>query len=83
MTDYLDYLESMPDDIKDIVYSKIIYPQPKELLQEIRDYKIYKYILKKIGRRKVTSNLDNISIIISNMSLAHKICITNIIENIR
>jgi len=83
MTDYLDYLESMPDDIKDIVYSKIIYPQPKELLQEIRDYKIYKYILKKIGWRKVTSNLDNISIIISNMSLAHKICITNIIENIR
>lgn len=72
MTDYLESLESMPDDIKDLVYSKILYPQPKELLQEIRDYKIYKYILKKIGKRKVTPTLDNISIIISNMSLANK-----------
>ena len=37
MVDYLESFESMPDDIKDLVYSKIIYPQPKELLQEIRD----------------------------------------------
>ena len=83
MTDYLECFESMPDDIKDLVYSKIIYPQPKELLQEIRDDKIYRYILKKIGYKDVKPTLDNISNIISNMSFANKIYIINIIGNIR
>lgn len=83
MTDYLECFESMPDDIKDLVYSKIIYPQPKELLQEIRDDKIYRYILKKIGYKDVKPTLNNISNIISNMSFANKIYIINIIGNIR
>lgn len=83
MTDYLESFESMPDDIKELIYRKILYPQPKELLQEIRDDKIYRYILKKIGHKNVKPTLDNISHIISNMSLANKIYIINIIGNIR
>lgn len=83
MTDYLECFESMPDDIKELIYRKILYPQPKELLQEIRDDKIYRFILKKTGNKEVKPTLYNISKIISNMSLANKIYVTNIIGNIR
>ena len=37
--------DNMPDDIKDMIYEKILYPQPKELLEEIRRRKIYNDIL--------------------------------------
>ena len=46
---YIECFNTMPDDIKDLIYSKIIYPQSKELLQEIRDHRIYTIVPKKLG----------------------------------
>ena len=43
-TSYMEYFNAMPDDIKDMVYSNITYPQSDELLREIRDRKIYTFV---------------------------------------
>ena len=48
MTCYIKKFDALPDDIKDMIYSKVIYSQSIELLQEIRDRKLYDFILKKI-----------------------------------
>jgi hypothetical protein len=73
----------MPDDIKDLIYSKIIYPQSKELLQEIRDHRIYTIVLKKLGYEKLKPTLDNVSNVLSNSPPIYSIYIMNIIGKMR
>ena len=67
---YMEHFNTMPDDIKDLVYSKITYPQSKELLQEIKDYKIYKAVLKKIGYSNIKPTLENVSNILYNIRIS-------------
>lgn len=38
MTDYISSFEILPDDIKNLVYSKIVYKQDANLLEEIKKY---------------------------------------------
>tara|TARA_B110001452_G_C15106999_1_gene385914 strand:+ start:178 stop:690 length:513 start_codon:yes stop_codon:yes gene_type:complete len=38
MTDLISSFEILPDDIKDLVYSKIVYKQQDNLLEEIKKY---------------------------------------------
>ena len=38
MTDYISSFEILPDDIKDLVYTKIVYKQDANLLEEIKKY---------------------------------------------
>ena len=38
MTDFISSFEILPDDIKDFVYSKIVYKQNTNLLEEIKKY---------------------------------------------
>jgi hypothetical protein len=80
---YMDHFNTMPDDIKDLVYSKITYPQSKELLQEIKDYKIYKVVLKKIGYSNIKPTLENVSNILYNMPPIFSIYIMNVIGRMR
>lgn len=79
----MEYFNTMPDDIKDLVYSKIVYPQSKELLQEIRDHRIYTIILKKLGYENVKPTLENVSNILSNTPPIYSIYIMNVIGRMR
>lgn len=50
-SEFVSKFNNLPDDIIDIVYSKVVYPQPKNLLYEIKKYgknREYLYYLKKI-----------------------------------
>ena len=38
MTNFISSFEILPDDIKDLVYSKIVYKQNANLLEEIKKY---------------------------------------------
>ena len=76
---YMEYFNAMPDDIKEMVYSKITYPQSEELLQEIRDRKIYTVVLKKLGYEKLKPTLDNVTTVLSNTPPIYSIYIMNII----
>jgi len=80
---YMEYFNAMPDDIKDMVYSKIAYPQSKELLQEIRDHRIYVVVLKKLGYEKLKPTLDNVSMVLLNTPPIYSIYIMNIIGRMR
>jgi hypothetical protein len=44
--------DNMPDDIKDMVYEKVLYPQPKELLEEIRRRNTFYCMLVYLGCEK-------------------------------
>ncbi len=83
---YYEYFELMPDDIKNMIYSKITYPQSNKLLIEIRDYKIYSKILKLIGYNNVKptlNNLTNILIQAEKIEPNYSIYIMNIIGEMR
>jgi len=79
----MEYFDSMPDDIKDMVYSKITFPQSVDLLQEIRNHKIYSVILKKLGYKSLKPTLDNVTIVLSNTHPVYSIYIMNIIGLMR
>jgi hypothetical protein len=80
---YMEYFNAMPDDIKEMVYSKIIYPQSEELLQEIRNRKIYNVVLKKLGYDELKPTLDNVTTVLSNTPPVYSIYIMNIIGLMR
>jgi len=80
---YMDYFNAMPDDIKDMVYSKITYPQKEELLQEIKNHKIYTVVLKKLGYEKLKPTLDNVTDVLLNTPPIYSIYIMNIIGQMR
>lgn len=42
-------LKYAPDDIQDKIYSKIIYPQPKELINEIKQVSLHREILRHLN----------------------------------
>lgn len=83
MTCYIEKFDALPDDIKDMIYSKVIYSQSKELLQEIRDRKLYDFILNKIGYQDMKPTLENVTQHLSNMPPIYSIAIMDIIGNIR
>ena len=62
-------IQEFPEDIQDIIYSKIVYPQPKELLKEINKRGTIVNILKTLGQDKtlIKPTLNNIAIAISNL----------------
>jgi len=80
---YMEYFNAMPDDIKEMVYSKIIYPQSEELLQEIRNRKIYNFVLKKLVYDELKPTLDNVTTVLSNTPPVYSIYIMNIIGLMR
>ena len=62
-------IQEFPENIQDIIYSKIVYPQPKELLNEINKRGTIVNILKTLGQDKtlIKPTLNNIAIAISNL----------------
>ena len=57
-------LDNAPEDIQDIIYSKIVYPQPKELLQEIHTRGVIYSILCSLNREKdLKPTLENLSML--------------------
>ena len=55
--------DNAPEDIQDMIYTKIMYPQPKELLQEIRTRGVIYSILCSLKREKdLKPTLDNVAI---------------------
>ena len=80
---YIEYFNAMPDDIKEMVYSKITYPQSYKLLQEIRDRKIYTVVLKKLGYEELKPTLYNVTTVLSNTPPIYSIYIMNIIGLMR
>ncbi len=55
--------DNAPEDIQDMIYTKIMYPQPKELLQEIRTRGVLYDILCTLKREKdLKPTIDNIAI---------------------
>ena len=61
-------LDNAPEDIQDIIYSKIVYPQPKELLQEIHTRGVIYSILGSLNREKdLKPTLENLSIALAEL----------------
>ena len=61
-------LDNAPEDIQDIIYSKIVYPQPKELLQEIHTRGVIYSILCSLKREKdLKPTLENLSIALAEL----------------
>ena len=59
--------DNAPEDIQNMIYTKIIYPQPKELLQEIRIRGVLYNILCTLNREKdLKPTLDNVAIALKN-----------------
>ena len=55
--------DNAPEDIQDMIYTRIMYPQPKELLQEIRTRSVIYSILCSLKREKdLKPTLDNVAI---------------------
>ena len=53
----LENIDNLPEDISNLIYSKIIYNQPKELLTDIRNFTISKNRLKKMNVNDIVCNL--------------------------
>lgn len=53
----LENIDNLPEDISNLIYSKIIYNQPKELLTDIRNFTISKNRLKQMNINDIVSNL--------------------------
>lgn len=53
----LDNIDKLPDDLSNLIYSKIIYNQPKELLTDIRNFKKSKERLKIMSTNDIICNL--------------------------
>lgn len=59
--------DNAPEDIQNMIYTKIIYPQPKELLQEIRIRGVLYNILCTLKREKdLKPTFDNVAISLKN-----------------
>jgi hypothetical protein len=53
----LENIDNLPEDISNLIYSKIIYDQPKELLTDIRNFTISKNRLKEMNVNDILCNL--------------------------
>lgn len=53
----LENIDKLPDDLANLIYSKIIYSQPKELLKDIRNFKKAKERLKIMHINDIICNL--------------------------
>lgn len=53
----LDNIDKLPDDLSNLIYSKIIYNQPKELLTDIRNFSKAKERLKVMHTNDIICNL--------------------------
>jgi len=59
---------NVPEDIQDMIYSKIVYLQPKELLQEIHTRGVIYSILGSLNREKdLKPTLDNVAIALAEL----------------
>ena len=47
----------LPDDLIDLIYSKVVYPQPVELLNEIKKIKKLNYFKSLLIRSDLAENL--------------------------
>ena len=65
-TKFVNKFNNLPDDIIDIIYSKVVYSQPKNLLDEIEKYgknREYLYYLKKIEDETLYQCLYDLSVV--------------------
>lgn len=53
----LENIDKLPEDLSNLIYSKIIYNQPKELLIDIRNFKKAKERLKIMSINDIICNL--------------------------
>jgi hypothetical protein len=59
--------DNMPDDIKDMVYEKVLYTQPKEMLVEIRKRHTFYCMLACLGcEKKVKPTIEGFTYALEN-----------------
>jgi len=66
MTNFISSFELLPDDIKDLIYSKIIYKQNSCLMEEIRKYSLIRswlYYLKFIENENLNYLIIDLAVI--------------------
>lgn len=54
-------LHFLPDDIINLIYSKVYYTQPKELLQDISNFKLAKQRINHLSDANIANNLYEIN----------------------
>jgi len=69
MTRFDQQFDELPEDLQKLVYSKIVYTQPKELLDEIENHYKYSEIIKLVTTKKMKPTLENMSnALVDNLS---------------
>ena len=59
MSSFEQQFNDLPENLKKMVYSKIVYTQPKEFLNEIKNRYIYSEVIKLVTTKKMKLNLEN------------------------
>lgn len=59
MSSFEQQFNDLPENLKKMVYSKIVYTQPKEFLNEIKNCYIYSEVIKLVTTKKMKLNLEN------------------------
>lgn len=69
MSSFEQQFDDLPEDLQKMVCSKVVYKQPKELLDEIRKRSVYNNIIKMVTIKKVKPTIDNmITVLTENLS---------------
>lgn len=66
----MEILDKLPEDIQYIIYNKIIYPQPADLLAEIRSrYAIYNILCTFNREKDLKPTIDNVYIAMKDLPM--------------
>ena len=83
MSSFEQQFDELPEDLQKMVCSKVVYTQPKELLDEIKEHNVCNNIIKMVTIKKVKPTMDNmITALAENLSDIEIIKLTNIINKL-
>ena len=69
MSRFEKQFDELPEDLQRMVYSKIVFKQPKELLVEIENHYKYSEIIKLVTTKKMKPTLENMTnALVDNLS---------------
>ena len=69
MSSFEQQFDDLPEDLQKMVCSKVVYKQPKELLDEIKARGVYSNIIKMVTIEKIKPTMNNmITVLTENLS---------------
>tara|TARA_Y100000389_G_C17419792_1_gene496044 strand:- start:652 stop:921 length:270 start_codon:yes stop_codon:yes gene_type:complete len=69
MSSFEQQFDDLPEDLQKMVCSKVVYKQPKELLDEIKARDVYNNIIKMVTIKNVKPTMNNmITVLTENLS---------------